>query len=403
MKLKDLVDINPVGNGKLPNLIAYIDTSSVADGELTNIQYLQDTFPSRAQRKISNGDILISSVRPNLKHNYYVQNATENMIASTGFIQIRVKNNEKVDSRFLYYWLTSPSKISHYCRIADCSQSSYPSFSKEVIEELDFPSIPLVAQHSITNILGTIDRKIQLNECKIKKLDLLVQDIFDFWFVQYDFPNAQGKPYKSSGGKLVWCNELNRAIPCDWKYSNLYEIADFINGLACQKHRPKCCELSLPVIKIKEMHDGITEHTERATANVPEDYIIHSGDILFSWSATLEVMYWFNTKGVLNQHIFKVVPKEWYLQDYAYRQISQYIRIFKKIAESRKTTMGHITTDHLVQSKIVIPPASVLIEYSKRVSPLLHQIRIISYQLQKLKNIKQNLLPLLMNGQVVVQ
>lgn len=255
----------------------------------------------------------------------------------------------------------------------------------------------------VTNILGTIDRKIQLNECKIKKLDLLVQDIFDFWFVQYDFPNAQGKPYKSSGGKLVWCNELNRAIPCDWKYSNLYEIADFINGLACQKHRPKCCELSLPVIKIKEMHDGITEHTERATANVPEDYIIHSGDILFSWSATLEVMYWFNTKGVLNQHIFKVVPKEWYLQDYAYRQISQYIRIFKKIAESRKTTMGHITTDHLVQSKIVIPPASVLIEYSKRVSPLLHQIRIISYQLQKLKNIKQNLLPLLMNGQVVVQ
>ena len=153
MKLKELVDINPVGNGKLPSIIAYIDTSSVTDGELTNIQYLQDTFPSRAQRKISNGDILISSVRPNLEHNYYVQNATENMIASTGFIQIRVKNNEKVDSRFLYYWLTSPSKISHYCRIADCSQSSYPSFSKEVIEELDFPSIPLVAQHSITNTI----------------------------------------------------------------------------------------------------------------------------------------------------------------------------------------------------------------------------------------------------------
>ena len=145
--------ITNIGNGKLPNLIAYIDTSSVTDGELTNIQYLQDTFPSRAQRKISNGDILISSVRPNLKHNYYVQNATENMIASTGFIQIRVKNNENVDSRFLYYWLTSPSKISHYCRIADCSQSSYPSFSKEVIEELDFPSIPLVAQHSITNTI----------------------------------------------------------------------------------------------------------------------------------------------------------------------------------------------------------------------------------------------------------
>lgn len=191
MKLKELVDINPVGNGKLPNLIAYIDTSSVTDGELTNIQYLQDTFPSRAQRKISNGDILISSVRPNLKHNYYVQNATENMIASTGFIQIRVKNNEKVDSRFLYYWLTSPNKISHYCRIADCSQSSYPSFSKEVIEELDFSSIPLVAQHSITNILGTIDNAIANYQNRITKIEKINAQIFN-----YMLANFSGVKYK---------------------------------------------------------------------------------------------------------------------------------------------------------------------------------------------------------------
>lgn len=109
----------------------------------------------------------------------------------------------------------------------------------------------------VTNILGTIDRKIKLNECKIKKLDLLVQDIFDFLFVQYDFSNAQGKPYKTSGGKLVWCNELNRAIPCDWKYSNLYEIVDFINGLACQKHRPKCCEFNEDFCKLKRSSNKI--------------------------------------------------------------------------------------------------------------------------------------------------
>lgn len=231
----------------------------------------------------------------------------------------------------------------------------------------------------------------------------LVQDIFDFWFVQYDFPNNQGKPYKTSGGEMIWCKELNQAIPSDWKYGNLYAIADFINGLACQKYRPKYHEPSLPVIKIKEMHDGITENTERATANVPNNYIIHSGDILFSWSATLEIMYWFDEKAVLNQHIFKVVPKEWYMQDYVYRQILRYIQIFKKIAESRKTTMGHITTDHLAQSRLVIPPTSILAEYSKRVSPLLHQVSLFSRQLLKLKRLRRFLLSLLMNGQVTVQ
>ena len=354
--------------------------------------------------KIINGDVAItkdSETRDDIGVSTFFDDVADDVLLGYHCALIR-PNKSYLDGAYLNALLNTSYAKRYFAYNASGSGQRF-SLSIDSISNFPFELPSLSVQLRITNILGTIDRKIQLNEYKIKKLDLLVQDIFDFWFVQYDFPNAQGKPYKSSGGKLVWCNELNRAIPCDWKYSNLYEIADFINGLACQKHRPKCCELGLPVIKIKEMHDGITEHTERATVNVPKDYIIHSGDILFSWSATLEVMYWFNIKGVLNQHIFKVVPKEWYLQDYAYRQISQYIRIFKKIAESRKTTMGHITTDHLAQSKIVIPSTSVLIEYSKRVSPLLHQIRIINYQLQKLKNIKQNVLPLLMNGQVVVQ
>lgn len=153
MKLKEFIMINPAGTGNFPEHICYIDTSSVFEGELTNIQYLQSNFPSRAQRKIVDGDILISSVRPNLRHNYYVQNATDEMIASTGFIQIRVKEREKINSHFLYYWLTTPSKVNHYSKIAECSQSSYPSFSKEVIEELDFPLIPIETQHSITNTI----------------------------------------------------------------------------------------------------------------------------------------------------------------------------------------------------------------------------------------------------------
>lgn len=154
MKLNDIVYINPT-NTAYKNLrpICYIDTASVYDGALTNIQNLTDNFPSRAQRKIKHGDILISSVRPNLKHNYYVSEMIDNAIASTGFIHIRVKDSNLINPQFLYYWLTAPDKINYYCSIADCSQSAYPSFTKEVIETLDFPSISITTQHSITNTI----------------------------------------------------------------------------------------------------------------------------------------------------------------------------------------------------------------------------------------------------------
>ena len=154
MKLNDLVYINPTNTAyKKLRSICYIDTASVSDGTLTNTQTLTENFPSRAQRKIERGDILISSVRPNLKHNYYVSETIDNAIASTGFIHIRVKDNNVVNPQFLYYWLTAPDKINRYCSIADCSQSAYPSFTKEVIETLDFPSISITTQHSITNTI----------------------------------------------------------------------------------------------------------------------------------------------------------------------------------------------------------------------------------------------------------
>ena len=186
----------------------------------------------------------------------------------------------------------------------------------------------------------------------------------------------------------------------DWQVDNLYAIADFINGIACQKYKPKNDEKILPVIKIKEMHNGITADTEMVSANIPEIYKIKNGDILFSWSATLEVKYWTGGIGGLNQHIFKVLPKAKNLKEYCYRQIENYIKIFKKIADARKTTMGHITTDHLNQSRIVIPPEEILKNYSAIISPFVSQIISFNCQVERLLSLKMILLPLLMNGQI---
>ena len=162
MKIKEIASFNP--KGKKPNdYINYVDTSSVEDGKLVGLQTLSKDIPSRAQRVIEKNDILISSVRPILKHNFFVGQSIQHGVASTGFIQIRV-NNSNVLPRFLYYYLTVETKTQQYQTIAETSQSTFPSFNKDVIEEMEFPNISLETQQHIVDILGSIDEEIENNE-----------------------------------------------------------------------------------------------------------------------------------------------------------------------------------------------------------------------------------------------
>jgi len=168
-------------------------------------------------------------------------------------------------------------------------------------------------------------------------------------------------------------------------------------------YRPAEGDSSLPVIKIREMHEGISADTESVSANIPTKYIIEDGDILFSWSATLEVMYWTGGKGGLNQHIFKVIPKEDYPKEYVYLQLSTYIINFVKMAEARKTTMGHITSDHMQQSRIVLPPTPVLRQFHASIAATHDRIIRCKKENRELSQLRDWLLPMLMNGQALLE
>lgn len=151
------------------------------------------------------------------------------------------------------------------------------------------------------------------------------------------------------------------------------------------------------------MHEGIGKDTEFVSANIPTRHKIHDGDLLFSWSASLETLIWCGGNGGLNQHIFKVIPKDGYSTEYVYRQISTYLINFAKMAESRKTTMGHITSDHLKQSRVVLPNQSVLISFAGIITPCFQQRIVLQKNIRKMTSLRDSLLPLLMNGQVVVK
>ena len=233
-------------------------------------------------------------------------------------------------------------------------------------------------------------------------LEAMAKQLYDYWFVQFDFPNEDGKPYKSSGGAMVWNEKLKREIPKGWHCGTLLDIAEYTNGLACQKYRPTD-ENKLPVIKIKEMHDGLSVDTEWVKADIPDDVKVFDGDVLFSWSASLEVMLWAYGNGGLNQHIFKVTSKNGYPRSFYFYQLIHYIGVFKQMAEARKTTMGHITQDHLRQSTIVLPPdVDIANKLEEKLCPIFDAIVKNSQEIMTFTKQRDELLPLLMNGQATV-
>ena len=291
--------------------------------------------------------------------------------------------------------------LRHLKRIAQGSQTKF--LTMQILDSFQVIDIPYNDQKRLIGSVKEIDRKISMNTKMSSILESMAKTLYDYWFVQFDFPDENGRPYRAFGGEMVWNPQLKREIPKGWEVGNLYSIADFVNGLACQKYRPKDGDPGLPVIKIKEMHDGITADTEKVSANIPEKNKVIDGDVLFSWSATLEVMYWFGGNGGLNQHIFKVNPKSYFSKEYVFEQLSAYVINFVKMAEARKTTMGHITTDHLEQSCIVLPPEAIIGKITLLLHPIHTKIGQLNQENRELIKLRDWLLPMLMNGQARVE
>lgn len=319
-----------------------------------------------------------------------------------------VRNFNGNDERYIYYLIESLN-LNEWK-----SGSGVPTLNRNHLHPIEINAyLNVRTQRKISKVLSDLDAKIELNNKINEELEAMAKLIYDYWFVQFDFPiskeqaHAMGKPelegkaYKSSGGKMIFNKELKREVPEGWGIGTLLDIADFSNGIACQKYRPQKDEESYPVIKIREMSDGYTNKTEFVTQDIPERVVVRNGDILFSWSATLDVKIWTGGIGGLNQHIFRV-SSDTYPRTYYYFEVLGYLRFFKMVAELRKTTMGHITLDHLKQSRIVIPPINLIEDLHEVINPIIEKTISGSEENQKLTELRDWLLPMLMNGQVTV-
>jgi type I restriction enzyme S subunit len=340
------------------NLDNYVTTDNLLQNKLGKVS--AEKMPQQTSNNVTRfdkGDILIGNIRPYLKKIWLAKYSGG---SSSDVLTLKVKKG--FNSTFVYYSLFRDDFFEHMMN--GSKGTKMPRGDKNQILEFIIPNFDLSTQKQIAKVLSDLDAKIEINNKINQELEAMAKTLYDYWFVQFDFPDANGKPYKSSGGEMVFNEELKREIPLGWEDGTLLDIANFQNGLACQKFRPKENEDSLRVIKIREMGSGFTENSEFVSANIPEKIIITNGDILFSWSATLDVIIWTGGKGALNQHIFKVTSEK-YPRSYFYFELLNYLQHFKMQAELRKTTMGHITQEHLKQSRIIIPKTDLINKLDK--------------------------------------
>ncbi|KQC11927.1 MAG: hypothetical protein APR63_11975 [Desulfuromonas sp. SDB] len=376
VSVKDVADINIRNiNRNYPyRKIKYIDISSVENRNINEYQDLDiNEAPSRAKRIIKENDILISTVRPNLKHFTFAKKVPENSIASTGFAIITAKN---IVPYYLYYCLTNDHYTSYLTQIADTHTSTYPAFNTDIIEKSKIPYPPLKEQKAIAGVLSAFDDKIELLSKQNETLENIAQAIFKHWFIDKT-------KNKMSIKKLV-------------------EIADFLNGLACQKYPPENEFEKLPVLKIRELRNGLSDNTDYASTKVNKKYIVNCGDVIFSWSGSLMIKIWNGERCVLNQHLFKVTSKL-YPKWFYYLWIKYYLDKFIGIASGKATTMGHIKRSDLNEVEVLCPIEKNLKYFNNIFDPIYNKKINNFKQIRTLTNLRDTLLSKLMSGEIRVK
>lgn len=288
--------------------------------------------------------------------------------------KVVIKRPEKVNQRFLYWYFLM--KEFNYQLVGSASGTKIVHTAPTRIEACDISLPPLLEQEVIAAVLSSLDDKIDLLHRQNQTLEALAATLFRQWFVEEAREGWEEKP--------------------------LSRIANFLNGLACQKHPPKSALEKLPVLKIKELSGGISESSDFVSSEIKPEYIVEAGDVIFAWSASLMVKVWNGERCVLNQHLFKVTstefPKWFYL-----RWCNHHLAEFISISSSHATTMGHIKRGDLDAAMVSIPSTEELKIMSEQMTPLLDKQISISKQIRTLETLRDTLLPKLMSGEVRVR
>lgn len=297
-------------------------------------------------------------------------------IISQALLLLRVDKG-KVLPQYLKYYFDSAE--GYNAIVSRSSGSVQVNIAKrEVIENIPILIPNIETQQKIISILTVIDKKIENNNAINDNLEQQAQAIFQNELLSVQTP------------------------PDGWKQASLIDIADYLNGLAMQKCRPTDGEIGIPVLKIKELRQGCCdESSELCSPNIKGDYIIHDGDVIFSWSGSLLVDFWCGGICGLNQHLFKVSSTK-YDKWFYFAWTKHHLDRFIAVAADKATTMGHIKRDELTKAEVIIPSENDYNRIGGLLQPIYDLIIANRIENKRLAEIRESLLPRLMSGELDV-
>ena len=355
------------------------------------------------------GDVVFTS-KGTVGRLAWVRETTPRFVYAPQLCFWRTLDPSLLDGRWLYYWLFGKEFGQQISAVkGQTDMADYVSLGDQRRMEVTLP--PINEQHAIAGVLGALDDKVEQNRETAGKLDRLARAIFRAWFVDFEpvkakaagadsFPSMSQQVFDVLPTHFV-DSEIG-PVPERWEVLSIASVANFLNGLALQKYPPRGDGNDLPVIKIAQLRRGSTEGADYAHGNVSDEYVVNDGDLLFSWSGTLEAKLWFGGKGALNQHLFKVTSAR-YPSWFCLHWIRHQLPWFRVIAASKATTMGHIKRSHLQEAQVVVPTPDILREADASIGSLYKLYEQLMIENRNLATLRNYILPQLLSGQIRVE
>lgn len=411
--LAEIADINKFSISKSDNLqeIIYLDTSSITENFISGTCTMPlPEAPSRAQRKVKSNTIVYSTVRPRLKHYGILNSPPYNLIVSSGFVTIDLKKEyeDRIDARYLFLLLTQPAITEYIACIADSAVSAYPSFNPSDISEIAFSFPNIEKQKAISEIWSNFEQKISINRQINDNLEAMAKQLYDYWFVQFDFPNEEGKPYKSSGGAMVWNERLKREIPVGWQVEKLIDFAEIKNGATPSTTDDANYGGNIVWITPKDLSDQQSKFVYQGERNITKQgfdscstSMIPTNSVLMSSRAPIGLVSIAKHEVCTNQGFKSFIPKNIENSIYLYYYIKHHIKQIEQLGTG--TTFKEVSRDELCKFPILVVGAN---EAYKQWIELQNKIAnkqfVLTKEIAALTKQRDELLPLLMNGQATI-
>lgn len=354
--------------------------------DLNNLQLMKFEEHEHERYGLEYGDLVICeggepgrcAVWRNDAKNIKIQKALHRLRVNKGFCY-----------DFLYYRMLLASRTGELNKYFIGSTIKHLTGVQLKKVEFDFPVESI--QHDISSTLRVLDEKIELNNRINAELEAMAKTLYDYWFVQFDFPDANGKPYKTSGGKMEYNATLKREIPAGWKIKKINEIALVKAG----GDKPSNCvnfrsnEYSIPIFSNGISSEGLYGYTDIAVVNKPSITVSARGTIGYS---VLRLKPFFP--------IIRLLVLTPY-QDNVLKFLEETIKRFS--FENSGSVQQQLTVPQISEMSVLYPIEQLLNIYTKRIWPLIKKIELIKEQNSELQQLRDWLLPLLMNGQVTIK